>query len=74
MLADDGSPVLMDFGSCIKARIRINNRSEALVQQDMAAEHSSMPYRAPELFDVKSDTTIDEKVDVWVSSVMFQTG
>ena len=59
----------MDFGSCIRARIRVNNRSEALIQQDMAAEHSSMPYRAPELFDVKSDTTLDEKVDIWVRSV-----
>ncbi|TIA99612.1 hypothetical protein E3P92_01789 [Wallemia ichthyophaga] len=65
MLADDGTPVLMDLGSCIKARVRIHNRSQALVQQDMAAEHSSMPYRAPELFDVKSDTTLDEKVDIW---------
>lgn len=68
MLADNALPVLMDFGSCIKARVRVNNRSEALIQQDMAAEHSSMPYRAPELFDVKSDTTLDEKVDIWVGN------
>jgi serine/threonine kinase 16 len=25
-----------------------------------------MPYRAPELFDVKTGTTLDEKVDIWV--------
>lgn len=25
-----------------------------------------MPYRAPELFDVKTDATLDEKVDIWV--------
>lgn len=24
-----------------------------------------MPYRAPELFDVKSDSVLDEKVDIW---------
>jgi serine/threonine kinase 16 len=24
-----------------------------------------MPYRAPELFDVKNETTLDEKVDIW---------
>jgi serine/threonine kinase 16 len=24
-----------------------------------------MPYRAPELFDVKTGTTLDEKVDIW---------
>jgi hypothetical protein len=25
-----------------------------------------MPYRAPELFDVKTGSTLDEKVDIWV--------
>ena len=67
MIADDGvTPILMDFGSCIKARIPIDNRSQALSQQDIAAEHSTMAYRAPELFDVKTGTTLDEKVDIWV--------
>lgn len=34
MLADDGvTPILMDFGSCLKARIPIENRSQALLQQ-----------------------------------------
>lgn len=26
-----------------------------------------MPYRAPELFDVKTGRRLDEKVDIWVS-------
>ena len=34
--------------------------------QDIAGEQSSMPYRAPELFDVKTGKTLDEKVDIWV--------
>jgi len=66
MIADDGvTPILMDFGSCMKARIPIENRSQALLQQDIAAEHSTMAYRAPELFDVKTGTPLDEKVDIW---------
>ncbi|KAJ7364356.1 other/NAK protein kinase [Mycena albidolilacea] len=65
MIADDGSPIVMDFGSTIKARVEIANRSQALVQQDIAAEQSTMAYRAPELYDVKTDTTLDEKVDIW---------
>ncbi|KAK7033383.1 Pkinase-domain-containing protein [Favolaschia claudopus] len=65
MIADDGAPILMDFGSTIKARVEIANRSQALVQQDIAAEQSTMAYRAPELYDVKTDTTLDEKVDIW---------
>lgn len=33
MIADDGSPILMDFGSAIKARIKIESRQQALLQQ-----------------------------------------
>ncbi|KAI9343803.1 other/NAK protein kinase [Pilaira anomala] len=66
LIADDGeTPILMDFGSACPARIHISNRQEALSQQDIAAEQCTMPYRAPELFDVKTGTTLDEKVDIW---------
>lgn len=66
MIADDGvTPILMDFGSTVKARIKIDSRSVALLQQDIAAEQSTMAYRAPELFDVKTGITLDEKVDIW---------
>ncbi|KAG9104800.1 hypothetical protein FRC06_009270 [Ceratobasidium sp. 370] len=66
MYADDGvTPILMDFGSTVRARISIETRSQALVQQDLAAEQSTMPYRAPELFDVKTGTTLTEAVDIW---------
>ena len=33
--------------------------------QEDAAQNCSMPYRAPELFDVPSDATIDERTDVF---------
>lgn len=34
MIADNGfTPILMDFGSTVKARIDIENRSQALYQQ-----------------------------------------
>ncbi|KAI0687663.1 Pkinase-domain-containing protein [Cytidiella melzeri] len=65
MIDDNGRPILMDFGSAMKARVKIENRSQALLQQDIAAEQSTMAYRAPELFDVKTGITIDEKVDIW---------
>lgn len=54
MLADDNTtPILMDFGSALPARIPVPDRRVALLQQDLAAEHCSMPFRAPELFDVR---------------------
>lgn len=66
MIADDGrTPVLMDLGSLAPSPIAITSRSLALAVQDTAAEHSTMPYRAPELFDVKTGSIIDTKVDIW---------
>lgn len=72
LIADDGqTPVLMDFGSMARARVKIQTRQQALFEQDLAAEKCSMPYRAPELFDVKTGSTLDEKVDIWVRPFFF---
>ncbi|KAF3280549.1 hypothetical protein TWF970_002765 [Orbilia oligospora] len=66
MISDDGvTPVLMDFGSIAPSPIHVSSRSLAIQIQDEAAEHSTMSYRAPELFDVKTDSIIDTKVDIW---------
>ncbi|KAI0022175.1 serine/threonine protein kinase [Xylariomycetidae sp. FL0641] len=66
MIDDSGSqPILMDLGSLAVSPIVITTRSLAIATQDTAAEHSTMPYRAPELFDVKTNTVIDTKVDIW---------
>jgi serine/threonine kinase 16 len=67
-LDDDGkTPILMDFGSASRARIMIRNRRQALEEQDRAAEQCTISYRAPELFDIKTSTMLDERVDIWVS-------
>ena len=66
MISDNGStPILMDLGSLCPSPTPVTSRALALQVQDQAAEHSTMPYRAPELFDVKTDTVIDTKVDIW---------
>ena len=66
MVDDDGErPILMDLGSLAPSPTPITSRSLALAVQDTAAEHSTMPYRAPELFDVKTGSVIDTKVDIW---------
>lgn len=65
IISDDGKPLLMDFGSAIPAKVTINNNKEAMKHQDIVNEHSSMPYRSPELMDVKVGSDINEKVDVW---------
>lgn len=62
MISDENTPVLMDFGSALPARIPIRNRSEALKQADDAGEHCSMPFRAPELFDPPVGSELNERV------------
>ncbi|KAH8676310.1 serine/threonine-protein kinase [Xylariales sp. PMI_506] len=66
MIDDDGThPILMDLGSVAHSPIPITSRSQAIAMQDTAAEHSTMPYRAPELFEVNTGAVIDTKVDIW---------
>jgi serine/threonine kinase 16 len=65
LLDDDNKPVLMDFGSVAPADVQITTRSKALLLQEDAAQHCSMAYRAPELFDVQSDAAMDARIDVW---------
>ena len=66
MIDDSGStPILMDLGSVAPSPIPVTSNSVALQIQDTAAEHSTMPYRAPELFDVRNGSVIDTKSDIW---------
>ncbi|KAL8774715.1 MAG: hypothetical protein Q9209_000654, partial [Squamulea sp. 1 TL-2023] len=66
MISDTGtSPILMDLGSLAPSPLHITSRALALQTQDLAAEHSTLPYRAPELFDTKTGTVIDTKTDIW---------
>ncbi|KAL9604824.1 MAG: hypothetical protein Q9219_000272, partial [cf. Caloplaca sp. 3 TL-2023] len=66
MLSDSGlSPILMDLGSLAPSPTPITSRALALQTQDTAAEHSTLPYRAPELFDCPVGGTVDAKVDIW---------
>lgn len=43
----------------------MQERRQALEVQEEAEAHSSAPYRAPELYDVPSRCSIDERTDVW---------
>lgn len=66
MIDDSGlTPILMDLGSVAPSPIPVTSQSMALQIQETAAEHSTMPYRAPELFDVRTGTVVDTKADIW---------
>lgn len=61
----DGLPVLVDLGSCSKARVLVKTRQQALTLTDYAQEHCTLPYRAPELLDVATGSEITELTDIW---------
>lgn len=66
MIDDSGSsPIIMDLGSVAASPVNVTSQSVALQVQDTAAEHSTLPYRAPELFDVHTGAVIDVKTDIW---------
>lgn len=65
MLSAEGLPVLVDLGSCSKARITVKSRQQALTLTDFAQEHCTLPYRAPELLDVATNAEITELTDIW---------
>lgn len=67
-LDDNFNPILMDLGSTAPAKVQICGAQDAQKLQDTAAERCSMPYRAPELFNVESYCVIDERTDIWVEN------
>lgn len=64
-LASEPVPILIDLGSCTDLITHVTSRKQALEIQEVAAEHCTASYRAPELYDVKSECTLDETIDVW---------
>lgn len=48
------------------AKVQVCGSQDAQKLQDIAAEKCSMPYRAPELFNVESYCVIDQRTDIWV--------
>ncbi|KAJ1564519.1 hypothetical protein HK096_007574 [Nowakowskiella sp. JEL0078] len=65
LLDDQDRAVLMDLGSVAPARVRISTRRDAVALQDVAAETVTAPFRAPELFDPPTNSTVDERTDSW---------
>ncbi|CAG5134768.1 unnamed protein product [Candidula unifasciata] len=65
MTEEDGTPVVMDLGSAAVARVEIKTARDASSLQDLAAERCSMLYRAPELFTVETNSSVDERTDIW---------
>ena len=65
LLNGNDEVALMDFGSVALARAEMHSIAEAKRLLDIADSQCTPLYRAPELFAVDSQTTIDAKTDVW---------
>lgn len=64
---------LTSIGSVAPARVKICGSQAAQTLQDLAAERCSMPYKAPELFNVESYCMVDERTDIWVRSIILNS-
>lgn len=73
LISDDNQPILMDFGSTADAVVQISSRFDALRLEEEAAQNTTATYRAPELYQVSSGSTIDHKVDVWALGCVLYT-
>jgi len=65
LVTDSNELILFDFGSVTPGRHTITSRKEAVHLQEWADTNMTALYRAPELFDVGSDISIDERTDIW---------
>lgn len=69
LIEKNGNPVLMDFGSVGPIEERIDQRSQVNEIVETASQHTTLPYRPPELFEggVRAgDEPLDfGKVDAW---------
>ncbi|RQM29748.1 hypothetical protein B5M09_001095 [Aphanomyces astaci] len=65
LLSDTYTPVVMDLGSSAPLYVPINSPRDAALVVEEAAQFSSAPYRAPELWDDSFRGTVCGKCDVW---------
>lgn len=65
LFSPEGLPVVSDLRSCCKAEITVSTRHQVNELQDWVAAHCSVPYTAPELLNVRLNTVIDCKADIW---------
>lgn len=65
LFSSEGLPVVSDLGSCCKADITVSTKHQLNELQDWVTANCSFPYTAPELLNVKLNSTIDCKADIW---------
>lgn len=69
LLRDAHTPVLMDFGSAGPLLQPLRTRKDVLESAELASQHTTLPYRPPELLEGSlraGDHDLDyAKVDVW---------
>jgi len=55
----------MDFGSVTSAHRGVRSRSEALTLQEWCDSNCTPAYRAPELWNISNEISIDQRSDIW---------
>ncbi|XP_055337935.1 uncharacterized protein LOC129587975 isoform X2 [Paramacrobiotus metropolitanus] len=61
----DDWPVLLDLDACTPAVIITTDEEEVANMVDISENVTSPFYRAPETYDIKPESVIDERTDIW---------
>lgn len=77
--SDRQTSILTDYGSMTERTIELKDSRKCQEIAEWAAENCSMFYRAPELFEPRAGSSINEKADVWslgcvLYSMLFNKG
>lgn len=65
LFSSDGLPVISDLGSCSKADVDITTRLQLNELQEWVTDHCTLPYTAPELLNLKLNSSVDCRADIW---------
>ncbi|CCH58024.1 hypothetical protein TBLA_0A02240 [Henningerozyma blattae CBS 6284] len=71
LFASDGYPILSDLGSCIPANVSITTNSQLIKWKDWIAESCTLPYTAPEILNIRLNSHITTKSDIWSVGCIF---
>lgn len=65
LFSSDGLPVLSDLGSCSKSEITVSTRHQLNELKEWVTDNCTLPYTAPELLNIRLNSLIDCKADIW---------
>lgn len=65
LLTDENEPIISDLGSCLRSEREIKTDLDLTNLKQWVTNHCNLFYMAPEIINLKKNSTIDCSVDIW---------